>query len=171
VVIAGAAGLARVALLPRSSVLVAERVPFIALRLDLQTEPSHSHNLGGISDCLPLPPSFLAGLANGHRCVLVIDQLDALSYASGAIRLCGRCFRNCCARPVAYPLMRVLLACRSFDADHDHRIKRLLPTNTAANASPRPLSLPAVRQAVAQAGLSADQLSAMTLNSSAIHRP
>jgi len=50
--------------------------------------------------------------------------------------------------------MRVLLACREFDAENDHRLKQLLADGTACPADrPRPLAIPQVEDAVRRAGV------------------
>ena len=123
----GAAGLGKSCAVAQTLVhLRREEIPHLALRLDLQTEVLSSRRLG---EGLGLPESpvlVLAGIANGGRCVLVLDQLDAISFASGRNQRLWDLFEEMMAEAEGYPQMRVLLACRAFDAEHDPRLRRLL---------------------------------------------
>jgi len=80
------------------------------------------------TDVLSLDASLvavLAGLADGADCVLAIDQLDAVSLASGRRAEVWTLFERILAEADGYPNMRVIVACRAFDLEHDHRMRSL----------------------------------------------
>jgi hypothetical protein len=86
------------------------------------------------SDVLSLhtsPVAVLAGLANGSNCVLVIDQLDAVSLASGRRTEVWTLFERILAEADGYPNLRVIVACRAFDLEHDHRMRSLKVKSSA----------------------------------------
>ncbi len=68
------------------------------------------------------PATVLAGIADNAQCVLVIDQLDAMSLVSGRNPLMWQVFSELCDDVRRYPLMKMILACRDFDLEHDHRL-------------------------------------------------
>lgn len=103
-----------------------EEIPHLALRLDMQTEVLSSRRLGAELGLPESPVIVLAGIANGGRCVLVLDQLDAISFVSGRNQGLWDLFDELMLEAERYPQMRVLLACRAFDADHDTRLRRLI---------------------------------------------
>lgn len=75
---------------------------------------------------LPGSPSLvLAHLAGGERAILVVDQLDAVSQASGrnpeALAAVDEMLREC----DDHPNIAVLLVCRGFDLSADPRLRRL----------------------------------------------
>lgn len=161
IAIIGSAGLGKscaVAQVVRS--LDMDGVPVLALRMDIQTRVLTAHALGREMD-LPMSPSLvLAGLANGLRCALVIDQLDALSYVSGRNQHLWAVFEELLAEAERYPNMRVLLACRAFDAEHDSRLRRLLANELQTmRIDLRLLETDLVRQIVATAGVDPKVLS------------
>jgi len=165
VVIVGAAGLGKsCAVAQVVHGLVAAGIPLITLRLDLQTSVLTADSLGRELGYSTSPAIVLAGVANGGRCVLVIDQLDALSSASGRNQHLWAVFDELLSERRRYPQMRVLLACREFDANHDHRLMRLLSDDKRCHrVTLALLPLPDVRTAVARAGCDPDKLSSEDL--------
>ncbi len=153
VVIVGAAGLGKsctVAQIVHG--LGTAGVPHLTLRLDLQTTVLTADALGRELGYPTSPAIVLAGLANGGRCVLVIDQLDALSLASGRNQHLWTVFEELLAESRRYPQMRVLLACREFDASHDHRLLRLISDDKRCQQiTLAPLPMPDVQAAVTRA--------------------
>jgi hypothetical protein len=161
VVIVGAAGLGKSCTVAQIlHMLASAGIPHLTLRLDLQTAVLTADALGRELGFPTSPAIVLAGLANGGRCVLVIDQLDALSSASGRNQHLWSVFEELLAECRRYPQMRVLLACREFDASHDHRLMRLLSdVNRCQRITLAPLPLPDVRAAVIRSGVDSDKLS------------
>ena len=102
------------------------RIPHLALRLDIQTTVLTSQQLGREMGLPESPAVVLAGVANGGRCVLILDQLDAISFASGRNQRLWDVFEELLAEAQSHPQMRVLLACRAFDAAHDPRLRRIV---------------------------------------------
>lgn len=76
------------------------------------------------------PVSILAAVA-GDPSLLVIDQLDAVSLASGRMPLTFEAVADLIREAGAFPEMRVLVACRKFDVDNDHRIRTLVEDRRA----------------------------------------
>ena len=98
----------------------------LSLRVD-RLEPSQSPAEVGRSLGLPASPvSVLASIADGRDCLLVVDQLDAVSLASGRNPEFFDCIGAILSQAQHHPNMRVLSACRRFDVDNDHRLKHLV---------------------------------------------
>ena len=137
-----------------------EHWPILAFRLDrLESMASTSdlgHQLGlGVS-----PVTALAAVAAGGPCLLVVDQLDAVSFASGRLPSGFNTVVDLIREAAAFPQMRVLLACRAFDVDNDHRIRQLVADNEVGRLDVGPLTGGQVDAAVAAMGLSPAQLTA-----------
>lgn len=100
-------------------------IPVVALRAD-QLEFTPLPNDVGKQIGLPgSPANVLAAVAQGRHCVLAIDQLDALSLASGRNTNLFECIYEMVLQAQAHPQMSILLACRKFDLDHDPRLRQL----------------------------------------------
>lgn len=128
--------------------------PLIAFRVD-RLNPTDSPDKLGEQENLPGSPAHvLANIAQGRDCVLVIDQLDAVSMASGRNTQFFECVEQIIDQAQAFPGMRLLLACRKFDLDNDYRIKRLTGENRIADTvTISRLSHDKVREVVAGLGL------------------
>ncbi|MCB1739435.1 MAG: hypothetical protein KDK91_03640 [Gammaproteobacteria bacterium] len=88
----------------------------------------------GLGEALSLPASpvaVLSGLADGGECVLVIDQLDAVSLASGRRTDVWELFEQILSEADGYPNLRLIVACRAFDLEHDHRMRSLSAKTSA----------------------------------------
>jgi len=131
-------------------------IPLIAFRVD-RLDPTDSPDRVGEQLDLPGSPAHvLANIAQGRDCVLVIDQLDAVSKASGRNPDFFECVDRIIDQAKAYPQMRLLLACRKFDLDYDPRFKRLTGDNgIAETVTINRLSHEKVREVVADLGLEA----------------
>jgi hypothetical protein len=130
----------------------------LAFRLDREEPFSSTAELGqrfglGIS-----PVSALAAVAQERPSLLVIDQLDAVSKASGRMPLTFDVVADLVREASAFPNMRVLLACRKFDVDNDDRIRTLIQSHQANHSEVRGLSEDQVLAAVEAMGLSSDRL-------------
>jgi F0F1-type ATP synthase delta subunit len=161
VAITGAAGMGKSCVLTQVAHELGMRsIPYLTLRLDLQTSALTSDFFGRELGFPTSPAIVLAGLANGGRCVLIIDQLDALSTVSGRNQNLWRVFEELLAESHQHPQMRVLLSCREFDAENDHRIRQLISdTDHCRKISLALLSLDVVQRAVIGAGVNFDRLS------------
>lgn len=97
----------------------------LVFRLDRLDPFSSTTELGKQLELSLSPASGLAKVAGGRRAVLVIDQLDAISVTSGRIPQTFEVIANLIREARAFSNVHVLLACRKFDADNDHRIRTL----------------------------------------------
>jgi hypothetical protein len=130
-------------------------VPLIGFRVDRLDSTDSPDRVGEELENLPGSPAHvLANIAQGRDCVLVIDQLDAVSMASGRNTQFFECVERIIDQAKAYPQMRLLLACRKFDLDNDYRLKRLTGEDgIAETVSISRLSHTKVREVVAELGL------------------
>lgn len=129
-------------------------VPTLAFRID-RLEPTLLPNDVGQQLGLPgSPANVLAAVAQKRDCVLMIDQLDAVSLASGRNPQFFDCMAEIIKQAQVHPKMRVVLACRKFDLDNDHRLQRLTDLNGIAEiVSINRLSHPRVQKVVSELGL------------------
>ena len=67
----------------------------------------------------------LAALASSGQGVLVIDQLDAVSFVSGRRTESWALFESLLDELRLYPNLSLVVGCREFDLEHDRRLRRL----------------------------------------------
>jgi hypothetical protein len=159
--VSGPAGEGKSAVLYQAVNELARDWPVLAMRLDQIEAFSSTHELGvdrlGLSAS---PAAALAATARGEDCLLVIDQLDAVSLASGRMPTSFQHVAALIREATAFPRMRVLLACRQFDIDNDHRLRELVGERGPAEQTPlAPLSQEQATAAVAAMGLDPSALS------------
>jgi hypothetical protein len=135
--------------------------PVLAFRID-RLEPTQLPVEAGRQMGLPTSPvAALTALAKGRPCVLVLDQLDAVSLMSGRNPSFFECFDEMVRQALALPEMRVVVACRRFDLQNDQRLRRLGGCEDAfETVDVGPLPENAVRQIVTAMGINAARLSA-----------
>jgi hypothetical protein len=135
-------------------------IPVLAFRVD-RLDPTYLPNDIGRQLELPNSPvAVLGGVAQGRDCVLVIDQLDAVSLASGRHPQFFDGVDELIRQAKAYPRMRLLVACRRFDLDNDHRLRRLTDEQGVFDIiSVERLPEETVREVVAAMGIEAGGLS------------
>ena len=145
--------------------LLCAGIPVVAFRAD-RLEPTQLPDRLGDQIGLPgSPANVLAAVAQGRPCVLVIDQLDALSLASGRNAYLFDCVYEIIRQAQAHPNMHILLACRKFDLENDHRLRRLTGTDGVAETVIVERLLPeTVREVVAGFGLNANSLNSRQLD-------
>ncbi|NJN62144.1 MAG: ATP-binding protein [Coleofasciculaceae cyanobacterium RL_1_1] len=135
------------------------KIPFLAFRVDTLS-PVETVDLIGRQLNLPgSPVKVLANIAQGRDCVLVIDQLDAVSLASGRNTQFFDRISKLIEQSKSHPNIRLLLACRKFDLDNDPRIKSLTGKNgvvSTVEVSKLPRS--AIREIVQHLGIQSQQL-------------
>ena len=110
--------------------LSATGTPFISLRMDSVERCITSRQLGEQLDFPSSPAVVLAGVADSAPSVLVVDQLDAMSLVSGRALELWRAFSDLCDDVQAHPHMKMILACRDFDLEHDQRLRPLAGPNS-----------------------------------------
>jgi hypothetical protein len=133
-------------------------LPFIALRLDESFAVATPRQLGLSLDFPMSPVDLLAAVAEGGPCVLLLDQLDALSIISGRQPGLWKLVDALIEETRRYPNMRVWLACRAFDLEHDPRLRQLFEREKTHAINLRLLSAEEVLREVSQAGVSTNAL-------------
>ena len=80
-----------------------------------------------VGKALALPESpvhVLAHFSGDSQCILFIDQLDAVSLTSGRNPDFFDCIQEIFNQAYQYPDMKLVIGCRKFDLDNDHRFRR-----------------------------------------------
>lgn len=100
-------------------------------------------------------------MARGKNCLLVIEQLDAVSVVSGRQPEVFDAVASLVREARAPSNMRLLLVCRAFDLENDQRLRELRAKekNHATSISVGPLDPGRVEEVVAHLGLAPDRLS------------
>ncbi|MGB8939734.1 MAG: hypothetical protein WCD21_05765 [Streptomyces sp.] len=160
VLLTGTAGGGKSAVLHQALTALDEAAtPVLAFRLD-RLEPFGSTRELGQRVGLPMSPvGALGAVAGGRPCVLVVDQLDAVSMASGRIPEAFDAVADLVDEAAVHPGMRVVLACRAFDAEADARIRRLAEPDHCTRVMVGSLSDDQVDTAVTGMGLDVSRLS------------
>lgn len=159
--VVGAAGAGKSCVLWQSvQELEAEGWPVLAFRLDRLESLASTAEVGEKLGLGVSPVTALAAVAAGGACLLVIDQLDAVSFASGRIPSGFHTMVDLIQEAAAFPQMRVLLACRAFDVDNDYRIRQLVADKLVGRLEVHPLADDQVNAAVDAMGPPAAQLTA-----------
>lgn len=100
--------------------------PIISMRVDklksTQLPEEIGQQLYGVNES---PTSILARFAQSKDCLLVIDQLDAISLISGNRREILDPLEEILDQTKQFTNMRVLIACRNFDLENDERLRRV----------------------------------------------
>jgi hypothetical protein len=157
--VVGAAGAGKSSVLWQSvQELEADGWPILAFRLDRLESLTSTAEIGENLGLGTSPVTALAAVAEGDPCLLVIDQLDAVSFASGRIPGGFHTVVDLIQEAAAFPQMRLLLACRAFDVDNDYRIRQLVADNVVGRLEVHPLTHDQVNAAVDAMGLPAAQL-------------
>ncbi|WP_392467016.1 hypothetical protein ACF3NS_14810 [Arsenicicoccus cauae] len=131
----------------------------LAFRLDRESEFSTSFELGHRYGLGASPVSALGALSEREPTLLVIDQLDAVSHASGRMPAVFAAVESMLKEASAFPNMRVLIACRKFDLENDSHILSLLKYHKAARLDVPLLTDTQVRGAVEAMGIDPAALS------------
>lgn len=97
----------------------------LALRLDRASGVGTTQELGEHISLDASPVMSLAEEAKSASSLLVIDQLDAVSFVAGRGDRLFEVVRELLREAAAFPQMRVLLACRRFDLVNDPRFREL----------------------------------------------
>ncbi|MFZ1936913.1 MAG: hypothetical protein WCB27_04280 [Thermoguttaceae bacterium] len=133
-------------------------VPVLVVRMDRYGDARSAQDIGKQMELPRSPTVTLAGLANGRESVLVVDQLDAVSQVSGRYPHLWEVFDSLYHEAAAYPNMRLIIACREFDLQHDYRLRKLRQPDVAKQISVQLLSLEEVDRALATTGCAAGRL-------------
>ncbi|MFI1209808.1 hypothetical protein ACH4UV_19590 [Streptomyces sp. NPDC020802] len=159
VLLTGTAGGGKSAVLHQTFTLLKEAgTPVLAFRLDRLEPFGSTHELGQRVGLSMSPVGALGAVAAGRPCVLVVDQLDTVSMASGRIPETFDAVADLVDEAAAHPGMRVVLACRAFDVEADARIRRLTALDHCARVTVGSLSDAQVDTAVTGMGLDVSRL-------------
>jgi hypothetical protein len=138
--------------------LEARDLPVLVVRMDRHGDARSTKDVGTQMGLPRSPAITLAGVANGRKSVLVIDQLDAVSQVSGRYPHLWEVFDSLCQEAAIYPNMRLLIACRDFDLQNDYRLRKLKQPGGVKQVPVQPLSPEDVDAALAAAGCAATRL-------------
>ena len=130
----------------------------LAFRLDRRGAFSSTAELGTQLGLSTSPVASLRMAADGRDAFLIIDQLDAVSLASGRLSERYDVIADLIQEAMAVEGVRVILACRLFDVENDHRIRKLDARTDVERLTVEPLPDEAVTGAVEAMGLDATAL-------------
>jgi hypothetical protein len=123
----------------------------LAFRLDRCADFNSTKKLGKRLELPKSPVASLQQAANERDAVLVIDQLDAMSLMSGRLPNSSDAVADLVDEAMALNI-RVILACRLFDFENDHRIREISAKWKAQHVTVGDLSDDAVANAVTEMG-------------------
>ena len=135
----------------------------LALRLDRLEPFASSVDVGRQLGLDTSPAAALALAAEGREAYLVIDQLDAVSLASGRMPQSFDVVLDLIGEALSVAGVRVILACREFDVENDHRIRELAGRSDMTQVRVGDLPVEAVKAAVEGMGLDPTQLTVKQL--------
>lgn len=130
----------------------------LAFRLDRRGAFSSTAELGAQLGLTSSPVASLRMAADGRDAFLIIDQLDAVSLASGRLSERYDVIEDLIHEATAAEGVRVILACRLFDVENDHRIRKLDARTDVERLAVEPLPDEAVTAALEAMGLDATTL-------------
>jgi hypothetical protein len=139
-------------------VFESQDVEVLAFRLDRRGAFSSTTQLGTQLGLSTSPVAALRLAADGRDALLIVDQLDAVSLASGRLSERYNVIADLIQEALAVEGVRVLLACRLFDVENDHRIRKLDARPDVERLTVAPLDDEAVNAAVTAMGLDATAL-------------
>jgi hypothetical protein len=138
--------------------LESQGAELLAFRLDRLGGFSSTIDLGAQLGLSTSPVASLCLAADGREAFLVIDQLDAVSMASGRLSERYDVIADLIQEAMAVGGVRVVLACRLFDVENDDRIRKLDARDDVERLTVGSLPSEAVRDAVEAMGLDASGL-------------
>ena len=100
--------------------------PVLAMRIDRLEPFATQSQLAAQLELPNAPASALGALAAGEPCLLLVDQLDAVSLASGRLPRQIDPIKEMLRQTRAFAGMRVLMACRQYDLNNDSRLRSLV---------------------------------------------
>jgi hypothetical protein len=125
----------------------------LATRLDRLGQFASTLDLGQNLGLTVSPVTALAAISQDRPSLLVVDQLDAVSLASGRMPENFDAIAALMREAEAFPEMRVIIACRRFDVDNDHRIRAVASAPSVSQIEVAPLTDDQVSAAVRAIGL------------------
>jgi|GEM_PF-1649588 len=107
-----------------------QAIPCLAIKLDSVPVCNSSKQLGHELGLTDSPVTTLANMAQGAASVLIIDQLDSISTVSGRKTNTWLAFEEVRSEIAAMPGMKMIVACRDFDLQQDHRLRPIGDSNS-----------------------------------------
>ena len=157
--VVGLAGSGKTAVLHQSvSKLRDAGISVLAFRMDRLENFANTEELGARLGFPGSPVTALAASSASGESVLVIDQLDAVSLASGRMPHLFDIVVDVIKEASVFPGMHVLLACRQFDLESDHRIADLAENQNRVTVGELPSEQ--IEEAVSSIGFSPSLLTA-----------
>jgi hypothetical protein len=141
-----------------ATVLESQGAEVLAFRLDRRGAFSSTTELGTQLGLSTSPVASLRMAADGRDAILIIDQLDAVSLASGRLSERYDVIADLIHEAMAVEGVRVMLACRQFDVENDHRIRKLAARTDVDRLTVELLPHESVTGAVEAMGLEATAL-------------
>ncbi len=165
VLVSGRSGIGKTSVISQTLSEAKERNwTILALRADNLPAASTPNDLGTSLSLTKSPVDALADLSGGEGCLLVIDQMDALSLASRRNPEYFDCVNAVLEQASSYPNMRVLLACRQFDIEDNLKLWEITKAaKVAQEISVESFDEETVRSLVTDLGISPDTLSAQQM--------
>ncbi|MFJ5881739.1 hypothetical protein [Kitasatospora cineracea] len=136
----------------------ASGTPVLAFRLDRLAPFDSTRRLGERIGLTMSPVGALGTAAAGRPCVLVVDQLDAVSLVSGRSSEAFGPVADLIGEAAAFPAMRIVLVCRAFDAKADPRIRELTTADESVRLEVGSLTAAQVDAALTGMGLDPGRL-------------
>ncbi len=162
VLMSGAAGIGKSGVLAQTiEMLRNEGIPTLCFRVDRLTPTLLPRQLGKELGLPESPAHVLAVVARYGPSVLVIDQLDDVSRASGRNPSFFDCIDEIIQQARELPNVHLLMACRAFDLQKDGRLRELVSEKGPAIELPvSPFSVAEVRSVLEQLGQDAGSMAA-----------
>lgn len=131
----------------------------LAMRADRLTETPRPEGIGEQLGLPGSPVAVLGAVAGDRPSLLVIDQLDAMSLASGRLRGLWEPTWAMLEQARAHARVHVLVACRQFDLNNDRRLRALASEDGPLRAvAVEPLTAAQIDEALDAMGLRPGQL-------------
>ncbi len=125
-------------------------VPFLALRLDQGDKEWEQLK----NDLGQSPEIVLAGISQGKKAILILDQLDSISRLSGNFPETYSRF-SVILQDIRhnFPFISIVIGCRKFDFENDQSIKRISEDNKAESIELKLLEVQTVDSIVQKFGM------------------
>ena len=166
VLVTGKAGVGKSSVIAQVIEKIQERsMLFLALRIDHLDPCPTPTDIGSQLGLPAAPDSVLLNLAKDKECMLVIDQLDAISLVSGRNPNFFNCIGHLIERSKDFPNLKVLAACRKFDIENDSRLRRLIGEERIGSEFPvDEFNVELTSRVVNRMGIDATKLSQSQMN-------
>lgn len=104
-----------------------DNVAYLSISVDTLNATNNPNDIG--TQLLKInrsPEIVISNIAQGDKCVLIIDQLDAISTVSGRNTELWNAIRQLIIQGLNIPNLKIIISCRKFDLEKDHRINSFI---------------------------------------------